>query len=178
MKNFSVISGLLAIIFITLAISQVNGLSGAITPPKIDIMANASNGFPQDVNSIIYIKNPNDFPVRVEILTTGDLNNSEKVEVKINENNFTLKPGRTVRVNITFTVKENDKYEGNILTKISPLDYGDNKEGVSLKASVVLPTKVAIMVVDSENYIKKMAITAVLIMSMLGMGIMLIRKYI
>jgi len=177
MKKFSAIFGLLSIIFVTMAISQVSGLSGAITPPKIDIMVNASKGLPQDINSIIYVKNPNSFPAKVEILTTGDLNNSEKVEVKLMKNNFTLKPGETTGVNITFTVKEKDNYEGDIVTKISPLDYGNEKEGVNLKASVVLPTKVAIMVVGSEIHTKELVVTAVLILSILGLGAMLIRRH-
>ncbi len=177
MKKFSAIFGLLSIIFIIISISQVSGLSGAITPPKIDIMVNASKGLPQDISGIIYVKNPNSFPVKVEILTTGDLNNSEKVEVKIMKNNFTLKPGETVGVNITFTVKGKDNYKGDILTKISPLDYGKDKEGVNLKASVVLPTKVAIMVVGKESYTKELVVTAVLIISILGLGAMLIRKH-
>ncbi|NPA62477.1 MAG: hypothetical protein GXN95_02865 [Methanococci archaeon] len=174
MKKLTLFVGLIFALSI-LIIPQVSGLSGAISPPKIDIMVNSSNGLPQDVNSVIYIKNPNNFPVRVELTPTGDLNNTKKIEIIISKNNFTLKPGETVRDNLTFIIKESGKYKGTILTKISPLTY-DNNQTVLLKASVVLPTEVMIMAVDSSLPTNEIIIAIFLIISIIGLSAVLIRK--
>jgi LEA14-like dessication related protein len=159
-------------------IAGVSAFGGAIAPPKLDIQINASHGLPQEAHSTIVVKNPNEFPVNINITTTGDLNTS-KIDVKFSKNNFTLKPGETEMVDISFNVKEHRTYRGDILTRFELMDYAENRSnGANIEPFVVMPTKVIIMVIGEKPLLSDTAILIIIALSIIAMASLLIRKYI
>ena len=158
-------------------IAGVSAFGGAISPPKLDIQINASHGLPQETHSTIVVKNPNEFPVNINITATGDLNTS-KIDVKFSKNNFMLKPGETEMVNISFNVKEHRTYRGDILTRFELIDYVENRSnGANIRPYIILPTKVTIMVVGEKPLLSNTAIIIIVALCIIAAVLLLIRKH-
>jgi len=110
------------IIAIGLVLTQpVLGFTAAITPPKVDILVNASKGLPQNPSTAIIVSNLNDFPVKIKMRTTGDL--GTKIKVTFSKNNFTMPPKSEERVKVTFKVDKVGNYTGKIVTEFTMANY-------------------------------------------------------
>jgi hypothetical protein len=162
---------------LAIMIAGVSAFGGAITPPKLDIQVNASHGLPQETYSKIVVKNPNAFPVNINLILTEDLNTS-KIDVKFDKNNFTLEPGKTEIVNISFNVKEHRSYRGDILTRFELMDYDKNgSNGANIKPYIIMPTKVTIMVVGEKPLLSNTAIIIIVALCIIAAVLLLIRKH-
>ncbi len=117
---------LLIFLFLIIGVSSVSAITGNIINARI--VLNSDVG--QSVNGSLKIENVNNIPITVELITSGDLATS----LKLNQTSFTLQPNE--KKEIGFTIKSDS--DGTTETIINVRFKEDNGEEVSISANVIL----------------------------------------
>jgi hypothetical protein len=86
------------------------------------------------LDKTIKVINDNSFPVRMELIAAGDMNES----IKVIDNNFTLAAQEEKDARIQIKILNEGQQNGSVVIKFIPANIEDGKNGVALSSTIIV----------------------------------------
>lgn len=126
MKKRLIISALLAFLVLISIVANISAITGRLGNSRMVLRLEVG----EEARRYVLIQNVNDVPIRVELMSSGDLVD----DVNFEENSFTIQPGEEKKA--YFTIKSTKA--GTTETKINVMFKPPQGSGVGLSANIIV----------------------------------------